>query len=134
LIVRCTLGFTIGAIVLIVICIVACVVIAVAGKSTERVLLDAILKRYSCLGVYAVVRKRRAQSQLMSAYGEGKPMQSFETVTAKPSTALRDGSDDESPFGANTLNASNGSGTFAHSCVVVFAQCVRSICSANWRH
>jgi len=79
------LGFTIGAIVLIVICIIACVVIGIA-----------------------VARKRRAQSQLMSAYGEGKPMQSFETVTAKPSTALRDGSDDESPFGSN-LNASNGS-------------------------
>jgi len=80
------LGFTIGAIVLIVLCIIGCVVVGVA-----------------------MARKRRAQSQLMSAYGEGKPMQSFETVTAKPSTALRDGSDDESPFGGNTLNASNGS-------------------------
>ena len=62
--------------VLIVICIIACVVVGVA-----------------------LARRRAVNQKLAEKYGEGKPMQSFETVTAKPSTALGDDSDDEAPFG-----------------------------------
>jgi hypothetical protein len=66
------LGIFIGAILFIVVAIVGCIVVAVY-----------------------FVKKRRAQQKLFDAYGEGKPMQSFETVTTKPSTALGDDSDDE---------------------------------------
>jgi len=66
------LGIFIGAIVFILVAVIGCIVV----------------------GVY-MVKKRRAQQKLFDAYGEGKPMQSFETVTTKPSTALGDDSDDE---------------------------------------
>merc|ERR1712146_334208 len=66
-----TLGAFIGIVVFVVLCIVGCIVVGVM-----------------------IVKKRKAQKKLFDAYGEGKPMQSFETVTAKPSTALGEDSDD----------------------------------------
>jgi len=80
------LGFSIAVIVVAVLLIVACIVVAIA-----------------------YTRKRRAQRKLFDAYGEGKPMQSFETVTAKPSTALGDDSDDEpNTFGSTPPPAQMG--------------------------
>jgi hypothetical protein len=53
--------------------------------------------------IVAVVmwRRNKRQSQtLYDAYNQGKPMQSFETVTAKPSAAINeDSDDDDQPLG-----------------------------------
>lgn len=71
------LGIFIGVVGFVVLCIVGCIIVAVQ-----------------------VAKKKRADKKLFDAYGEGKPMQSFETVTAKPSAALGDeDSDDDQPFG-----------------------------------
>jgi hypothetical protein len=65
--------------------------------------------------VIKIRQNKEARKTLYNAYGQGKPMQSFETVTAKPSTALGEDSEDE-PLGilstptAASVNMGSGVG------------------------
>jgi hypothetical protein len=62
----CAIGYVIGFIALVLILIIACVIVIVA-----------------------VVRKRAAKRKLAEVYGEGRPLEQFETISAKPPSGMQ---------------------------------------------